>query len=155
MNYQRRQRNLREHLSTTQFDALLVSHLPNVRYLCGFTGSSGFLLIEEGESVFFTDVRYDTQAHAEVKDAKVVVARKAVLNAVAESIVSLRGRKAIGIEAEHVSVSERKRLNDLLPSRMRLKDARGLVERLRMVKDAEELARIKAAVNLGAALFDR
>ena len=64
MNYPLRQRKLRDHLATTRFDAFLVSHLPNVRYLCGFSGSSGLLLIEESGSVFFTDVRYDTQAHA-------------------------------------------------------------------------------------------
>jgi Xaa-Pro aminopeptidase len=155
MNYQRRQQNLRDRLATTQFDALLVSHLPNIRYLCGFTGSSGLLLVEEAGSVFFTDVRYDTQAHAEVKSAKVVVARSAVLNAVGERMAALRGRQAVGIEAEHVTVSERKRLNDLLPARLRLKNASALVERLRMVKDEEELALIRSAVNLGARLFDR
>ena len=155
MNYALRQRTLRDRLATTQFDALLVSHLPNIRYLCGFTGSSGLLLIEEAGSVFFTDVRYDTQAHAEVKSAKVVVARQAVLNAAAERIAALRGRKAIGIEAEHATVSERKRLNDLLPARLRLKNATALVERLRMVKDEEELALIRTAVRLGAKLFDR
>jgi Xaa-Pro aminopeptidase len=155
MNYQLRQRTLRDRLATTQFDALLVSHLPNIRYLCGFTGSSGLLLIEEAGSVFFTDVRYDTQAHAEVKSGKVVVARQAVLNAAAERIAALRGRKAIGIEAEHATVSERKRLNDLLPARLRLKNATALVERVRMVKDEEELALIRSAVRLGAKLFDR
>jgi Xaa-Pro aminopeptidase len=155
MNFQARQRKLRDHLATTQFDALLVSHLPNIRYLCGFTGSSGLLLIEESGSVFFTDVRYDTQAHAEVKSAKVVIARQAVLNAAGERIAALRGRKAIGIEADHVTVSDRKRLNDLLPSHLRLKNSSSLVERVRMVKDEDELALIGNAVNLGAKLFDR
>ena len=81
-----RQKKLREHLATTRFDAFLISHLPNIRYLCGFTGSAGLLLVEESGSVFFTDVRYDTQAHEEVKGAKVVIARKALLSAVAEWI---------------------------------------------------------------------
>jgi Xaa-Pro aminopeptidase len=67
MNFPARQKKLREHLATTRFDALLISHLPNIRYLCGFTGSAGLLLVEEAGSVFFTDVRYDTQAHDEVK----------------------------------------------------------------------------------------
>jgi len=157
MNFQARQQTLRERLATTQFDALLVSHLPNIRYLCGFTGSSGLLLVGEGGSVFFTDVRYDTQAHAEVKGAKVMIAKKAVLNAVGEQLAGQRGRskRTIGIEADHVTVSERKRLNDLLPSRFRLKDSSALIERARMVKDEEELRAIRAAVNAGAKLFDR
>jgi Xaa-Pro aminopeptidase len=155
MNYRLRQQNLRDHLATTQFDALLVSHLPNIRYLCGFTGSSGLLLVEESGSVFFTDVRYDTQAHAEVKGAKVVIARQAVLSAAADRIAALRGKQVIAIEADHVTVSDRKRLNDLLPTHLRLKNASSLVERARMVKDEDELAVIRSAVNLGAKLFDR
>ena len=62
MNFLARQKKLREQLASTGLDALLVSHLPNIRYLCGFTGSAGFLLVTEAGSVFFTDVRYDTQA---------------------------------------------------------------------------------------------
>ena len=69
MEFHGRQKKLREHLATTRFDALLVSHLPNIRYLCGFTGSAGLLLVEEDGAVFFTDVRYDTQARDEVKGA--------------------------------------------------------------------------------------
>src|SRR6266851_8231889 len=90
MNFQSRQKKLREHLGTTRFDALLISHLPNIRYLCGFTGSAGLLLVEQGGSVFFTDVRYDTQAREEVKGTKVVVARKAPLTAVGERIAARR-----------------------------------------------------------------
>ena len=61
MDFLARQKKLREHLATTRFDGCSISHLPNIRYLCGFTGSAGFLLVEEAGSVFFTDVRYDTQ----------------------------------------------------------------------------------------------
>src|SRR5258708_8309608 len=92
MNFAARQVKLREHLATTRFDALLNSHLPNIRYLCGFTGSAGLLLIEESGSVFFTDVRYDTQAHEEVKSAKVVIARKSILQALGEFLAARRKR---------------------------------------------------------------
>src|ERR1700751_5460678 len=94
MNFPARQKKLRERLSTTRFDALLISHLPNTRYLCGFTGSAGFLLVEESGSVFFTDVRYDTQAREEVKGAKVVIARKSVLLALGQWIAGRRKRSA-------------------------------------------------------------
>jgi Xaa-Pro aminopeptidase len=158
MNFQARQAKLREHLATTRFDGLLVSHLPNVRYLCGFTGSAGFLLVEPAGSVFFSDVRYDTQAHDEVKGARVVIARKSVLEAIGEFLSERRKRArgwTIGLEAEHVTLSEKKRLAGLRPSVVRLKDAPALVERLRIVKDDEELGCIRRAVNLGAKLFDR
>src|SRR5579862_4622955 len=57
MNFSARQKKLREELHSTAYNALLISHLPNVRYLCGFTGSAGLLFVEESGSVFFTDVR--------------------------------------------------------------------------------------------------
>jgi Xaa-Pro aminopeptidase len=158
MNFLGRQHALRERLATTRFDALLVSHLPNIRYLCGFTGSAGFLLVMETGSVFFTDVRYDTQGREEVKGAKVIIVRKAVLNTLGEWIGARRKRSkgwTLGIEAEHMTVAERKQLADLLPSGLRLRNTAALVERARMVKDADELVRIRAAVQLGATLFDR
>src|SRR6202140_5440709 len=136
MNFLARQKKLQEQLATTRFDALLISHLPNIRYLCGFTGSAGFLLVTESGSVFFSDVRYDTQAREEVKGAKVIIARKAVLKAVAEWFFANRKRSTgkrstgersvgwtVGIEGEHVTVAERKRLADLLPSGVRLRNA--------------------------------
>jgi Xaa-Pro aminopeptidase len=159
MNFLARQKKLREHLATTRFDAVLINHLPNIRYLCGFSGSAGLLLVTESGSVFFTDVRYDTQGRDEVKGAKVIIARKALLTAVAEWIGSLRKGKskswALGIEAEHLTLAEGKRLGDLLPSRVRLRNSLGFVERARMVKDEEELGLIRAAVQTGAKLFDR
>jgi len=158
MNFLARQKKLREQLAVTGLDALLVSHLPNIRYLCGFTGSAGLLLVEEAGSVFFTDVRYDRQGREEVQGARVMIARKALLNALGEWIGVRRKRAkgwTIGIEAEHLTVAERKRLMDLLPSSVRLRNAPALVERARMVKEDEELGLIRAAVRLGATLFDR
>ncbi len=149
---------LRDHLATTRFDALLISHLPNIRYLCGFTGSAGLLLVEATGSVFFTDVRYDTQAHEEVKAAKVVIARKGLLQALGDFLGRRRQRAKgwdIGIESEHFTVAEKKRLAKLTPAKVTLKDAPPIVERARMVKNADELKLIREAVALGAKLFDR
>jgi len=158
MRFHDRQSDLREQLASDRLDGLLVSHLPNIRYLCGFTGSAGFLLVEPGGSVFFTDVRYDTQAHEEVKSAKVVIARKSVLETVGQ-LLSRRKRKTrgwtLGLEADHCTVAEKKRLSAALPSGVRLKDAPAIVERQRMVKDDDELSLIRSAVGLGGKLFDR
>src|ERR1700730_11258179 len=115
MNFRARQTKLREHLATTRFDALLISHLPNIQYLCGFTGSAGLLLVEEAGSVFFTDVRYDTQARDEVKGAKVVIARKALLAGLGEWLAARRKRGGgwvIGIEAKHFTIAKKKRLTE-------------------------------------------
>jgi len=159
MDYKSRQKRLREKLATTRLDALLVSHLPNIRYLCGFTGSAGFLLVGPAGSVFFTDVRYATQSREEVEGARVVVARGSPLVAAGQWIAAerktARSQWTVGIEAEHLTVAARKQLTDVLPARVRVRAGSPLVERLRMIKDAEEIERIRAAVRLGAKLFDR
>ena len=141
-----------------RFDVLLVSHLPNIRYLCGFTGSAGLLLFEEKGSTFFTDVRYDTQAHEEVKGAKVVIARKPPLEELGEFLAKRRKRskrQIIGLESDHITVTAKKRLTYVRPSDVLFKDAPPLVERFRMIKDEGEIAKIRAAVLLGAKIYDR
>jgi Xaa-Pro aminopeptidase len=158
MNHRGRQKNLRGRLASCRLDAVLISHLPNLRYLCGFTGSAGLLLVEESGSVFVTDVRYATQSREEVEGAGVVIARKALASALAERLAGMRKKSnqwRIGIEADHLTVAENKRLRDLMPRWVQLRSAPPLVERARLVKDAAELARIRAAVELGGRLFDR
>ena len=158
MDFRARQQKLREHLATTRFDGLLINHLPNIRYLCGFTGSAGLLLVEESGSTFFTDVRYDTQAHDEVKAAKIVIARKSPLAALGEFLEKRRkrsNRQTIGIESEHFTLADKKRLTRFRLSSVRLKDAPPIVERLRMVKDEGEINLIRSAVRLGASIYDR
>jgi Xaa-Pro aminopeptidase len=158
MDFLSRRKRLQQQLASSKLDAVLISHLPNIRYLCGFTGSAGFLWVSERESVFFTDSRYNRQAHEEVKGAKIIVPRNSVLGALGAWIGARRKRSKpwrIGIEADHLTVSQKKRLINLLPSGFALRTAPPLVECARMVKDDEELSRIRAAVQLGATLFDR
>ncbi len=160
MDHRGRQQRLQNSLSTHRLDALLVAHPPNVRYLCGFTGSAGVLIITENKRVFFTDGRYTEQAGAEVQAAKIVIARKGPLAAAASWLskhqkARLRVSSKIGIEGEHMTVAARSRLADALPSGFRLRAAPPLVEGARMVKDNDEIACLRSAALLGAGLFDR
>ena len=66
---------LRFSFSAVGADAFLVSHLPNIRYLCGFTGSAALLLVEQSSATLFTDSRYTFQAHEEVSKARIKIAR--------------------------------------------------------------------------------
>ena len=156
MNHKRRLQQIQRELPRHKFDYLLISHLPNVRYLCGFTGSAGALVLTETACTFFTDGRYTAQAKDEVRSARVVIGLKAPLLAAADWISRSvkRGKKIVGIEGEHLSVAGQSRLAQLLPRTVRLKQTPGLVEQARMVKDAEELQAIREAVQLGAGLFD-
>jgi Xaa-Pro aminopeptidase len=160
MDHQGRQQRLQDSLSPARLDGLLVTHAPNIHYLCGFTGSSGVLLLSGTKSVFITDGRYTEQARAEVRTAQIVIARQGPLAAAAAwlSAHQKKGRGApakIGIESEHMTVAARSRLAGILPSGFRLREAPTLVEQARMVKDVDEIACIRSAVLLGASLFDR
>jgi Xaa-Pro aminopeptidase len=158
MNHQARLQSLQQMVESKKLDGLLIGHPPNLRYLCGFTGSTGALLVNSGGSVFFTDGRYTEQAHVEVRGAKIAIGRKAPLTAAAEWVGRrARGKRprAIGVEGEHLSVAARHRLAEALPKHVRLREAPALVEQTRMVKDADEVEAIRAAVSAGARLFDR
>jgi Xaa-Pro aminopeptidase len=157
MNYRNRLQALGDELQKCRLDFLLVTHLPNVRYLSGFTGSSAVLLVSPSNSILFTDGRYTQQAREEVRDAKVVVARQQAMPAAAGWLNRRRGSRpkalAVGIEAERFTVADRSRLAGLLPKHARIKEAPPLVERARMIKDADEISLIRQAVETGARLF--
>ncbi len=157
MDYRARQKRLLQSAEVSRCDVFLATHLPNVRYLCGFTGSSGVLVVAPSGSVFLTDGRYTQQAPAEVVGARVTVVRKSPLAAAAAWVRRCAGGRkglAAGIESEHLTVAARTLLMRLLSPRVRLRNTAGAVERLRAVKDEEEVARIRAAVKMGASLFD-
>jgi len=162
MDHSGRLRRLRSELEENDLDALLLTHVPNIRYLCGFTGSSAVLLVSDRGSVLFTDGRYRTQAKEEIKGAKVkdvnlVIAGKSPLAAAAEWLTGRRSSTPIslGIEAESLTAGMRDRLAAILKpkGKARLRSAPPLVERARVVKDAAEIQRIRQAIELGASLF--
>ncbi len=151
MNYRQRQQNLMRALHESKLDALLVTHAANISYLCGFTGSAGVLVARSTHWLFVTDGRYTTQAHEEVQGARVLIARGSLLQAVADRRAP---RVTLGIEAEHMSVATREALAGMLPKRARVQATSGLVERLRITKEPEEIERLRVAVLTGAALLD-
>jgi Xaa-Pro aminopeptidase len=159
MDHLDRVRRLRERLSRHRLDSLLVTHPPNIRYLCGFTGSTGALVVGRGGAALFTDGRYTLQARDEVRAARVVIGRKAPLLVAAEWLDQHGGHRRVkppqvlGIEGEVLTVAARKRLVDALAAGSRVRTAPPLVEQARMVKDRQEIQRLREAVMLGASLF--
>jgi Xaa-Pro aminopeptidase len=154
MDYPRRLGQLQQAIGA-RFDALLFTHLPNIRYLCGFTGSAGALLITANKAVFFTDGRYTAQAKAEVQGARVVISPNAPLLQAAQWLKSrIKTPFTIGIEAEHVTVAAQRQLKAALPEGSRVREAPQAVELARMVKDEEEIECLRNAVLLGASLFE-
>ena len=132
-------------------DGLLVTHLPNVRYLTGFSGSAALLLVHAQATVLVTDFRYAVQGPAEAGGAATVeVDQKSVWDRLAR-VLSGFPQGAFGIEAHSLTVKDAERVAGL--TRSRIVPAADHVERLRTVKSPEEVAAIRAAAELAQEAF--
>ena len=127
-------------------DALLVTDLVNLRYLTGFTGSNGMAVVGPGLRRFVTDFRYVTQAAGEVPDFDREQAPQDFYTALRDGWPD--GALRLGFDDAKVAVKLHAQLREVLPERIELVPAGGLVERERAIKDAEELGRIRAAAQL-------
>jgi Xaa-Pro aminopeptidase len=145
-----RAERLRTAFGAAGIDALLVTHLPNVRYLTGFTGSAAMLLVTGDALVFTSDGRYGTQAGEQLAAAG-VDARIEIGPTAAQQRAAVHGALApgerVGLEAQAVTWAQQRDLavaldgHDLVPTS-------GLVERFRRVKEPAEVARIHAACTI-------
>jgi Xaa-Pro aminopeptidase len=140
-------------------DALLVTHLPDVRWLCGFTGSNAALVLAGGRgsrTVLFTDGRYTTQAKAEAVGVKVVIAPKSAATAACEWMAAA-GVTRCGFDDGNTTVAGLKQMRAAVPAATRRKmfePVGALVSMLRWVKDAGEIKKMRAAAALGCRLFE-
>jgi Xaa-Pro aminopeptidase len=135
---------------------LLVTHLPDVRYLCGFTGSNAALVLADGRSVLFTDGRYTAQAKAEAAGTRVVIAKKPVLQVACEWIEAA-GVSQCGFDAANTTVAVLESMRKAVSSKVRRRlfvPVNAVVAKLREVKDADEIRKIRVAANLGCRLFE-
>ena len=158
MDHLRRIGQLRRRITRAGLHGLLVTHLPDVRYLCGFSGSSATLAVTRRAARLFTDGRYIAQAAEEVKGAKVeIVASSPAVNAI-QWLAAQPGLENAGFDPAFTSVAEITRLRAALPSHLRRAFltplAAPLVEPLRLVKDEDELAIMIEAALMGCRLFD-
>jgi Xaa-Pro aminopeptidase len=154
MDFQARQAAARRRLEAARVDAMVVAHLPNVRYLSGFSGSNALLVLDAAGSWLYTDGRYREQAGLETKQAKVEIPAKGDLWKAAAQ--RLRRRKRVGIEAEHVTLAQAARWSELWPGAARGRKAlRGEIEALRAVKEPEEVVAIRRAVEMASGGFTK
>ena len=139
-------------LSARKLDGMLLSALPNVRYLSGFTGENAMLLVLAGKAILFTDPRFEIQAAQEVS-CRVKIARGPLVPEVAAAIRRL-GLKRVGYEPARMSCAVFEGLKAGLPLRASLEPVAGWVEELRMVKSPEEIARIRRSVAINSQAFE-
>ena len=143
--YAQRADLLAQRVQELGLDVLLVSHLVNVRYMTGFTGTNGVCVVGPRQRVFLTDFRYVERAKLEVPDFERLRGRDDLLDGVAE-IAAGTGR--LGFDDLHMTVRARAKLAEKVGEGVELVPAGGLVEELRAVKDDEEVAAIRRATEV-------
>ena len=145
---------LRASLRKAELDAMLVTRLPNIRYLSGFTGSAAMLLVTaSGPTLFTTDGRYGEQSHDQLQTAgvdaliTVSMAASVQLDAIAQ-LVADNATRRLGLEGHGITWDQHRqfesRFRDAIVG-LEIVSAGTLVEDLRRVKDDGEVARIAAA----------
>jgi Xaa-Pro aminopeptidase len=138
---------LRERFGDLDIDALLVTRLPNVRYLTGFTGSAAMLLVQASGATFVTDGRYGEQSRTQLGDAGVDAQIEVHVTVAEQRAVLARaasGARRVGLEDNGVTWAQQRELAESFAP-IELVPAGALVEELRRVKDGGEVDRIAAA----------
>jgi Xaa-Pro aminopeptidase len=155
----RRIGQLRRRLTKAGLHGLLVTHLPDLRYLSGFTGSSAALAITRRTARLFTDGRYIAQAAEEVSAAQVEIVKSSPTVAAVEWLAAQPSVEFAGFDPAQTTVASLARWRAALPARLRRGFlsplAAPLVEPLRWVKDEDELALMIEAALTGCKLFEQ
>jgi Xaa-Pro aminopeptidase len=146
-----RRNRLADRLGDLGIEAVLISKLPNVRYLTGFTGSSAMVLVGTGDAVFFTDGRYAEQSRHEVPDLERMASMEPPAPAILDRCRRLEVRR-LGFERHAVTVAQLEGWSADLEG-IELVGVGQEVERLRWAKDDTELRRLRAAQEATDAAF--
>jgi Xaa-Pro aminopeptidase len=143
-------------LTGAHLDGLLLTSLPNIRYLTGFSGSSALVFVStRGEVLLVTDFRYKTQAAAEVGDlARVTVEAQSLWTGLWQQLPQLGQVEIVGFESPHMLHRDFERLLDQ-GARWQWRPTADLVEGLRERKDADEVAFIARAAAVATEALER
>ena len=139
---------LREAVQHAHLDGVLLTSLPNIRYLTGFSGSSALVMITTRDILLITDFRYATQVRNEVGDfARIIIDAQSIWSALFRAQPDLAGVEIAGFESAHLLHRDVERLLSS-GNRWQWRATTDLVEGLRERKDADEVATIAAAVEV-------
>lgn len=150
--FETRVQQARASLAELGAQALVVTHLPNVFYLCGFTGSNGALLILPDSVHLFTDSRYTLQSRQEAQVTQAHVDRASVAEQAGKLLRTLRSSKrlTVALESAHVTLQDSLSLKAAAGSKFEWKPSVGLVEAIREIKSPAELQAMRDAAKLGS-----
>ena len=137
-------------------DGLIVSNITNIGYITGFTGSTALVLLMPDTAHIIVDSRYVNQARQECPRYTVdtTVSSAGIVDALVQ-VTARYNKLRLGFEASDVTVAKLASWKSKLPADIRLKPSRGMVEKLRAIKDDDEIAAIKSSIRLAEAAFKK
>ncbi|MFQ6002596.1 MAG: M24 family metallopeptidase, partial [Candidatus Zixiibacteriota bacterium] len=145
-------KKLQKIVQKENLNLLLITNLSNVRYLSGYTGTNGLVLISPNGSVFLTDFRYKEQVREQVKHLKVVIAQRELVQTL-PTLSLFKGRRLkLGFEQNHLTCGTYHKLKALLPDCLFV-PTENLVESISVTKNQDEIDRIKKAVAITDQVF--
>ncbi len=150
---EQRRRDASLRLSEHKVDGLLVSSPANLRYLTGYAGSNGLLLLTQREAHFFTDPRYGLQASQQIT-CKVQVAKGPLIEAAAKTI-KRKHLKKIGFETAWMKHEDFAKLKEAMPLGAGLVPVGRVLEEQRMVKSPSEIELIRKSVLVNSEAYTR
>jgi Xaa-Pro aminopeptidase len=153
INTTSRLKRLRHALDAAGAGTLLETHLPNIYYLCGFSGDSAALLVDPTSATLFTDGRFTIQAKEETHGIRVHIHKGSLLEAVGDHLRA-RKRQRVAISPSRLTLGGWKALRKAAGGNLKWVAIDGLVENLRAVKDATEIDRIRDAARLGSQVME-
>ena len=151
--FSERRKKIRREIAKQKLDALLVTDPINVRYLTGFTGGTGCLLIQPDEETLLSDPRFTIQIEEECQGLAAVIRPRS--ESTSKTLSKLLGKTTagkLGIEAESVTIAQQDRLFQHL-SHWQPAPTKNVVEELRQIKDKDEILQIRRAVDIAARSF--
>ena len=151
-NFSERRNKVRRVIGRQKLNALLITNPLNLRYLTGFTGGSGCLLIQPDGDTILSDTRFTIQIEEECPDLEAIIRPRS--ESTSKTLAKLLGKipGKLGIEAESVTIAQQERLFQHL-SHWESVPTKSVVEEFRQIKDRYELARIRQAVDVADRAF--
>ena len=151
MTFNKRVDLLKQKLSAINLDGAFITNLTNIRYLTGFTGSAGSLLILDNKQYFFTDGRYIEQSKNQVKNCDIHITGSAHYQAINAKKI-LNNDSNIGFESDYVSVGLFNQLQKTL-NHINWQPFSGIVEKIAAVKDDFEIQSLQTAIDITDEVF--
>ncbi len=143
---------LQKALKSEDLDAIIVSHLPDIRYLTRFSGSAGTLVVTRKGAYILTDGRYDMQVVAEIYGGIEPIIERSHLQRIRDEKIITKGM-SVGFQAAHTSVAGWELMKSVFKKKTKFLPAGRLIRALSAVKTEEEVDAIRRAANIAARVY--